>query len=375
VAFWGVLTESAPWLLLGFAVAAILKAFLSEAWLGRQLGKRGTGSVVKAAVLGAPMPLCSCGVLPVAIGLRNQKASRGATTAFLISTPETSADSVALTYALTGPVMTIVRPVAAVVTAITAGIAENIWGKRDEEEPATPAAATNSCCSSQPKPEPAASDCCDTSPTPTTATPAKPSLGRRLLDGFRYVSQSMMRDIGGWLILGIAVAAIIQAALPDGWFANNLGTGWTPMLLMLVVGIPLYICATASTPVAASLLIAGVSPGAVLVFLLVGPATNIATMLVIYRTMGLRSLAIYLGTIILFSLAFGFGLDQLLASTGWTVAAEAMHAHDHSVVGLIAPISAGLLLALLANAYLWPIIGNAIRKPDATAAPSDSCCN
>jgi len=287
---WHMLLDISPFLLLGFLIAGVLRVLLPEDWISRRLGGRGAGPVFKAALLGVPLPLCSCGVIPAALGLRKQGASRGATLSFLISTPETGVDSIAVTYAIMGPFLAILRPVAAFMNAITAGLFADTLGGKDDGPPAEP--DTCACCGG-------------------AGNDHSHSKAERIRGVFRFAFDDLLKDIAGWLLLGLLLAGVIGAFLSPEIVKTYIGTEWVELLLVLLVSIPLYICATASTPVAAALVLAGFSPGAALVLLLAGPATNIATLLMVGRFLGLRSAAIYLSSIILTSLLFGWLVNRL----------------------------------------------------------------
>lgn len=288
-ATWEIWVEAAPFVLLGFLVAGLARAFISTETVGKHLGKPGVMSVLKAALIGIPLPLCSCGVIPTALGLKRQGASRGATTAFLIATPETGVDSIAVTYALLDPLMTVFRPLAAMITAVTAGLLET-WLPLGSAPPATTLSLTMA---------------------PERSWDEHAPLGSRIREGLSFAFGELLRDIGKWLLLGMVIAGLIAVLLPPGFLEQHLGGGLPAMLLMLVVGVPLYVCASASTPIAAALMIKGLSPGAALVFLLAGPATNAATIAAMANALGRRSLLIYLGSIAGCSLLLGLLLDQL----------------------------------------------------------------
>ena len=315
--------ESAPWLLLGFAVAGVIKAWVPEDLLASQLGKPGLGSTVKAALIGAPLPLCSCGVIPAAMGLRRSGASKGATTAFLISTPETGVDSVSVSYALLGPFMALIRPIAAVSSAIAAGILVG----RDQESGASAAVEEATCCSKS-------------APAPTQSAPWR----QRLFAAWRFTFVDLLQDISKWLLIGLGCAALIKTFVPQE-FLLQWGDGLLAFIVMAAIGVPMYICATASTPIAAGLLFSGVSPGAVLVFMLVGPATNIATVALVKRELGRRALYAYLGGVVGVGFAFGYLTNALAANLGLAFVAqpELAMAMTHSWLGY----SAAALLALL----------------------------
>ncbi|WP_319544196.1 SO_0444 family Cu/Zn efflux transporter [uncultured Pseudodesulfovibrio sp.] len=308
---WHVLVDAGPYLLFGFFVAGMLKGFVPDKYMARHLGKKSVGSVFKAAIIGVPLPLCSCGVLPTALGLRRQGASKGATTAFMISTPETGVDSMAVTYALIDPIMTIIRPVAASITAVFAGVLVNAFPDRKEPLPmanvAEPLAgcATGGCGCGH--------DRC--------STDEKMSIGAKFRLGMSYAFGEMIADIGRWLLVGVVIAGIISAVVPSDALDQYVGTGFLSYLVMLVVALPLYVCATASTPIAASLLLKGLSPGAALVFLLAGPATNGATITVMLKTLGKRAAGMYVLSIVVCSLMLAWATDLLYTALGLDITA------------------------------------------------------
>ena len=306
--------EAGPWLLGGFVLAGVIYVAVPVETLTRHLGRPGAGAVVKASLIGIPLPLCSCSVIPVASSFRKQGASRGAFVSFLISTPETGVDSIAISYALLGPVLAVVRPIAAFVTALTAGLLVD----RSTEAVPSPSETL----------EPAAGEsCCCSCTGPDEAPPAPRS---KVASALRYGLVDLFKDLSPYLIGGFVLAGLVAAALPPGFLERHVGAGPAAMLLMLAVGLPLYVCATSSTPVAAALIAHGLSPGAALVFLLVGPATNIATMLIVHRDVGRRGLAIYLGTIALFAILFGLAIDLLLRSVPVVTAGLPTGEHHHT---------------------------------------------
>ncbi len=330
-ACWAVLIEAAPWVLLGFAAAGAIHAWVPEEALARHLGGNGPGSVLKAALIGIPLPLCSCGVLPVAAGLRRSGAGRGATAAFLVATPETGVDSIAVTWALMDPLMTVLRPVAALVTALAAGLAANAL----PDPPAAPnlvepKACTGGCCNGQ------------------CATPAPAS---RLGAGLAFLRDELLPDIGKWLLLGVLAAGLIAALVPESALAGLPGGEWGSMLAMLAVAMPLYICATSSTPVAAALVLKGLSPGAALVLLLAGPATNAATLAVVGRILGRRAIPAYVGAIAVCSLGLGWVANRLYGLLGLDPAAS-IRAAGAGLPPALEAASAVALLALVAWSLL-----------------------
>ena len=238
-------------------------------------------------------------MLPAAASLKKQGANKGATTAFLISTPESGVDSIAITYALLDPIMTVVRPLAAFVTAVSAGILENLltYGRKQDN-----IAVANNC---------PVDNCCDGINCPPDVHKNHHTLFEKLKAGIRFAVVDVWGDIVIWFFVGLLLAGIITALVPDDFMAGWLGGGIGAMLLMLVFGIPLYICATASTPIAAALILKGVSPGAALVFLLVGPATNVTSLSVLYGILGKKSVFRYLIVLSVMAVAFGLGVDIL----------------------------------------------------------------
>ncbi|MDR5894027.1 SO_0444 family Cu/Zn efflux transporter [Halomonas mongoliensis] len=291
--------SAAPWLLLGLGIAGLIKGLISEAALTRWVGGQGLGSVARAAIIGAPLPLCSCGAIPTALALHRGGADRGPTTAFLIGTPGIGIDSLTISYALLGPFMAMARGVSAVVTAIVTGLLVGRTRAAASAAPTAPSSCGGSCGSG-----------CGSQGSSSTA-PA--SLGRRVGAGLSYAFTDILDDISLWLLAGLLVAGALIALVPPQQFAG-LGSGLGAMLVMAVIGIPMYLCATAATPIAAGLLLAGVSPGTVLVFLIAAPVTSLATLGVFRRELGNRALMAYLAGILTSAVALGFFVDAL---AGW----------------------------------------------------------
>lgn len=341
---WTVYLDTAFWLLLGLFAAGLVKAYLPKDAMQRWLGGRGIKSVSKAALFGAPLPLCSCGVLPAAIGVRRSGASKEATVSFLISTPETSIDSVAVTYALMGPFMAVYRPVAALVTAIVTGLMASFI--KDGQAVAQSEAIETSCCSSEAGcgDNEAKTSCCDSESGDNSCGTSVQTEISKMKQSLQYAGAELLDDISLWLAIGIIAAGIITTIIPPGLLAAW-GQGVWAMLLMVVVGVPMYICAVASTPIAAGLLLSGVSPGTVLVFLLVGPATNIAGLVLIRKELGTKVTAIYLTGIILVSIIMGLFLDYLVAQYGVSIEAE-LGAGQEMLPSVLVYGSAVLLLVL-----------------------------
>ncbi len=319
--FWSVLAEMSPYLLFGFFVAGLLSMLVSRRLVERHLGGTGTLPLVKAAILGVPLPLCSCGVIPVSMSLYQQGAGKGATISFLLSTPQTGIDSILVTYSLLGPVFAIFRPLVALVTGVLGGLFVNLFGR--------PAAR--------------ASD----PDNPGQGQAANPTWIGRFVDGMKFAFLTLPRSLGKPLLLGLVIAAIISALVPDDFFAERLGRSWVSMLVMMAVGIPIYVCASASVPVAAALILKGLSPGAVLVFLMTGPATNAAGLATIWNALGARTAILYLLTVAGCALGAGFLLNALVYNTKIEVVT---HAHQ-MIPPLVQNLAAFILLALLAYGF------------------------
>lgn len=285
---WQILQEAAPYIWLGLLAAGALHVWVPKEWVIARLGSSRQGAVWKAALFGIPLPLCSCGVIPTAISLRKRGASPGATLSFLISTPETSIDSLALTYALLGPVWALIRPLAAVVVAVFTGSLAGLFADAPKSAPAEELCAV---C-------------------------AKPGVHRhgqaaKLRRASGFVFGELLPDIGWWLLFGILASGVLLAVLPDDFLTRLPGGPALQMLVALMIGIPLYICASASTPLAAALLLKGMAPGAALVLLLAGPATNLGSALVIGRQLGTRATAVYFAGVAVGSLAAGAAVQWL----------------------------------------------------------------
>ena len=308
--FWQLFLISAPWLLLGLFIAGLINVYLPKDFLNKHLGSEGLLTTIKAAIIGAPMPLCSCGVIPAALGLRRAGASKGATTAFLVSTPETGVDSISVSYVLLGPFMAVIRPIAAITSAMVAGVLVGRESSTEIAEHSKEALSTkesteekSSCCNK--KPEPVEVSCCSAQ-SQTSYSPLN-----KIRKAIIYSCTKLLEDTAKWLLIGLFFAALVQTYVPDDFFLQW-GSGIFAMLVVILVSIPMYICATASTPIAAGLLLSGVSPGAVLVFMLAGPATNVATLGVVANELGKRAVASYLVGVIGVAILFGLLTDFLV---------------------------------------------------------------
>lgn len=288
--------KMAPYLLFGFFVAGILHVLISLDSIAKHLGKNNVWSVIKAVILGIPLPLCSCGVIPAAILLKKKGASKASVVSFLIATPITGVDSIFATLSLLGPAFTIYR---VVVSSITAFIAGFITMLLPHHEITTPSQSVKHC------------NHCDDSLSGSFHV-----CGGKLKEMFYYAFVDLLGDIWKWLIIGVVVGGAISHFIPETLIQRYLGSGWQAMLIMLAVGIPMYVCATGSIPIAASLMFKGMSPGAALVFLLAGPATNAVTITVMTRELGKAATFIYVATIAVMSVVFGWLLNLLWADFG-----------------------------------------------------------
>ncbi len=338
---WKTYISIAPYLFLGLVFAGLLHVVFKKDFVAKHLGKNNFFSVIKAAILGVPLPLCSCGVIPTALFLRKKKASKGATLSFLISTPQTGVDSIIATYGMMGPIFAIFRPLAAFVTGIVGGIVTNFVEKKDEPE--TVILEEKFDC-----------DTCD------VEEPHSHSVLERVTSGLKYAFVEFLDDITIQLIIGIIIAGFISFLIPDNFFADFGGEGFSGMLLMIAVGIPLYVCATASIPIAVSLILKGISPGAAFVFLVVGPATNAATITLISRALGKKLIAIYLTVISVFAILGGLLLNYIFDIVGKP---DMLMMHHHEDISLFSKILIGVFSILLILS-IFRKIRNKFKKPE-----------
>lgn len=357
--FWDLVLESAPWLLVGYLLAGIIKQVIPSSWVEKQLSTSGPVSIIKGAFIGAPLPLCSCGVIPTALAIRKAGASKGATSSFLVATPETGVDSISFSYAVLGPIFAIARPIGALISAIVAGLMVLLIDK--EEAPVEETSSGGGCCGG--KKDKAGQ---------AEGVEQEPGFGQKLLAAVQYGYGRMISDTAKWLVIGLVAAAIITAVVPQSFFLRW-GDGLLAMLIMVVVGLPMYICATASTPVAASLLFAGISPGAALVFMLTGPATNIATMGVIKEHLGMRSLIAYLTGVIGTAIVSGLVLNELYDAYAWPLQLSmAEHGEGYPLWRQLLGV---LLVALIARVWLQPLWQRWMSNSHPTSTPEQQAQN
>ena len=323
---WSVLGQMAPYLLLGFLAAGVLSVCISPEFVERHLGGRGFRPVWKATLFGVPLVLCSCGVIPVTASVRRHGASRAAATSFLLSTPQTGIDSIAITYALLGPVVAIFRPVIAFLTGLFGGVLVWLFGEAEVSEGSAPPHCTDACC---------------------TGDRRRGVIRRALEYGFAVLP----RDIGGALLLGIVIAGVIGVLVPQNGWEAYLGGGILSIVAMMLLGVPLYVCASASVPIAAGLIHAGASPGAALAFLISGPASNPATLTTVWKLLGRRTALLYLAAVATSAIGGGLLLDWLMPAMHAAVPPLTAHTHEDMHADWLSALWAILLLAVFVMSY------------------------
>lgn len=326
---WLVTARMAAWLLLGFVVAGLLSVFISPAWLERHLGGRGLSPVFKASLFGVPLPLCSCGVIPVAASLRQHGAGKPATTAFLLSTPQTGVDSILVTWTLLGPLFAVFRPVAALLTGLLGG--SLVQGLDPDPHQFSVNGKSQAQAAEFSRPQ---------------------GVDAKLKAALDYGFVTLPGDIGRALLIGLLIAGVLGAVVPPDFLSGWLGSGALSIALMMIVGIPIYVCATASVPLAASFIFMGASPGAALAFLIAGPATNAATVTTVARVLGRRTMVIYLMTVAISAFGGGVLLDWLMPHAAEAIPLFAAQGHHHEGVGWFGN-AAGAALVLVMTFSWW----------------------
>lgn len=332
---YAVFMDMAPYFFFGLTVAGILHVFMKKEFIARHLRKDSFVSVIKGALFGVPMPLCSCGVVPATLSLRKSGASEGASIAFLIATPQTGLDSIVATYGLLGIVFAAFTPFATFFTGIAGGALTLVWrGKLRQGSTAASVPECNICFA---------------------AGPHRHSLAEKAVIMAKYAYKEFLDDISVRLAIGIALSAVIALAVPDDFFTRYLSNDFLSMLLMIAVGIPLYVCATASLPIALALIDKGISPGAALVFLTVGPATNMATIILISSIMGKRVVAIYVGSIAVMSIINGYILNAVFKMTGapLPVIENIQSGHVHGASHSVLPVFFAAVFAVILAASFY----------------------
>ena len=297
IAFAHVFAMMAPWLVFGFLTAGIIAVWIPRSWVNRMMGgSSGLRGILRAVAIGVPLPVCSCGVLPIAAGLRKHGAGKGPTAALLVSTPQTGIDSILATYALMGPVFAVARPLAAALTGIAGGMAVSIVGGEDAE---------------------------------TVEMEEAPVASRGVKAILWQAYRRLLGSVAKPLAIGLAISALVTVLVPDNFFAEAFGgNDWIAMPVMALVGFPMYVCSTASIPIAASLILKGVSPGAALVFLMVGPAMNAMSLTTVSALVGRKAAVAYLVTILVGAILCGMVIN--LIPDAAAAAVSAAHA-GHSL--------------------------------------------
>lgn len=327
------LFDMAPWLLLGFFIAGLLHVLFPDGKISKLLGKSNMKSVFRAALIGIPLPLCSCGVIPTGVSIHKNGASKGAAISFLISTPQTGVDSIMVTYSLLGIPFAVVRPIVALVTGVFGGFVTNKTIENQDEDIEKTKDGTKSI-----------------------------KLKNPLRELFRYAFVDFLADIAKWLIIGLLVAGLIAVFVPDDFFASYIKNDFVGMLIILGASIPVYVCATSSVPIAAVLMMKGISPGAALVFLMAGPATNAATISVIGNSMGRKTLTVYLATLIMGALFSGLFIDYLLPREWFTSIITHQH-HEHGLLPKWLRVGSGIIMiGLVLNIYFMKFLKKMKKK-------------
>lgn len=380
--FIDVTLDMAPWLLAGLFAASLVKALIPESFIMRWLGGRGVGPITRGALVGAPLPLCSCSVIPMAIGLRRNGASKSSTVSFLVATPETGVDSIALSWVMLGPFMTIARPVSAIISAIYSGfltmIAELYDAKAETQlmarEPVMSKANSGArimpiAVTSEDAEKADDSSCSSSEP----AAPERPqSAWEKTKAGVSYAMTSLWDDIAPWLLGGIIITALVTTFLPDGNIQAFSDHNLITMLVMVAASVPVYVCATASTPMAAAMLFSGMTPGVVLAFLIAGPGTNIAPLALIKKEMGWRTMIAYVTGIVTSAIALGLLTDWLVMD--WNlVPEESMNAQVVEGIPLWLSASSTLLLVIFAlRKPLSRVLASLLKECGLTETPISS---
>jgi len=336
----------APYMMFGLFFVGLLKVYVNKSLVMKTLGKDNFASVVKASLIGVPLPLCSCGVIPTAVELKKDGASDSAVSSFLISTPQTGIDSIAATYALMGPFFAIYRPIAAFLAGIFGGIVVKIFNRNPEKTEIYKDVENVSCsCEHDHDHEEDSSLSCE--------EPEQKKGFKRFLGLFVYAYGDFLDEIGKDFVIGIIVAALISAFLPRSIFVDaGLDHGILAMLIMVAIGLPMYVCSTSSIPIAISLMMKGLSPGAAFVFLFAGPVTNAASIIILKKVLGKKTTALYISSVIIFSIVGGLILDFLVTRFGFSVFNSAMTSQVSGMEnGLISIVLSIIFLLLILKGF------------------------
>lgn len=370
--------DMAPYILFGLLFAGILHELVPETLVTKHLGKENISSVIKSTLFGIPLPVCSCGVVPLATSINKSGASKGATLSFLISTPITGVDSILATYGMFGWAFTLYRVFTSMIIATIAGILTNIFDK----EAVSPEPATNNFSAMKPQSisgfapvgtQEGSSSCCSSTPSQEETSSCCSNTGSKkeafsLKKAFTYAFGTLLGDIAKPLFWGLLLGAIITVAMPENLSALLIEYAWLSYIIVIIIAIPMYVCATASLPIAAGLMLSGVSAGAAFVFLSAGPATNTVTIGVVKKMLGTKSLYIYLSTITFGSVIFGLGLDYIFSINDID---PSQLVHFHEEAGLISIVSAAIMWALMVYFIVKPLFA----KKESCGTGEGSCCS
>ncbi len=336
--------EMSPYLLLGFFIAGILNELFKGTKLKKFIGGSNFLSIVNASILGVPLPLCSCGVIPTGVSLHKSGASKGSAVSFMISTPQTGVDSILVTWSLLGLPFALLRPVIAFITGVAGGVMTSVLEKNATE--------SNRISTDEMKEE------------------DKRSFLQKFYSAMKYAFVDFLDDISLWLFVGLITAALISVIIPEGFFTTYVGNNYLSMLIVLIASVPLYVCATSSVPIAVALMLKGLNPGAALVFLMAGPATNAATVLVIGKTLGRKALFSYLFSIIAGALVFGAIIDNFLPAEWFKPQLMQSHSHHHGGINYFYLISSVILAILL----LMSFVRYLKRRKESSHCHDKECC-
>ncbi|MGM0607261.1 MAG: SO_0444 family Cu/Zn efflux transporter [Candidatus Muiribacteriota bacterium] len=334
VEIWEILGQMSLSLIFGFLIAGILSEYINEKFIQKHLGKNSLMNSIKASFFGIPLPICSCGIIPLISMLKKSGASDASIISFLISTPQTGADSIAVTYSLLGPVYAVYRPVSAFISGILGGFTAFFL----KEKKATIKCELETC-----------SSCSTQNIEKNVGKNNNSKIKNRISNILKYAFITIPKDISVSLAVGLLISALISTFVPESFFIRFAGyNNIQAMLLMIIAGIPIYICSTSSVPIAASLVLQGISPGAALIFLMTGPATNSATIISIFKIMGKKNFFIYLFSIIITALLSGILMDILFKN----ISPEGFEMTQHSGSSITGSIAAVFLIVILLNAFI-----------------------
>lgn len=328
---WHLMMAMAPYLLLGFLFAGILHVWFPQHKVNRFMGRHNLKSVFNASLIGVPLPLCSCGVIPTGISFYKNGASKGSAISFMTSTPQTGVDSILVTWSMLGLPLALIRPIVAMITGVFGGW----WVNRGEKKKI----ATK----------------------PLEEDEKQIIKGNKIAAMLRYAFVDFMSDIVKWLAIGLLLAALIAVLVPNDFFSQYMTNPFYEYLFVILASVPLYVCATASVPIAAVLILKGISPGAALVFLMAGPATNAATITVIAQTLGRLTFIKYLATIIVGAIASGIIIDNFLPASWFTIT-ESMQNHEHEMLPAWLVWSSAIILTTLIIYHIMKILGGKFNK-------------